>query len=89
VAALNADGDKLLELAVATDGGVFVVDHVAGTPRTFMPATTPVVPLPGLGLVAGDVNADGLDDLVFCDDAASEVYVYVASANQGTKGSSP
>jgi hypothetical protein len=89
VAALNADGDKLLELAVATDAGIFVVDHAAGTPRSFVATDLPVVTVPGRGLVAGDVDADGLDDLVFCDDEASEVYVYTANANKGTKGGGP
>jgi hypothetical protein len=71
-AALNADADRQLELALATDAGVLIAD-LAFDPTTGQPTgqLAGVLAGPPLGssdgqlrsLVLGDFDADGVDDL--------------------------
>jgi len=86
VAAINADADKQLELAVLTDSGVYIA-NLAATAHQFEPQLQLAVPVPGGGqIVSSDVNADGIDDLIFTDRSGS-VYVYMAQQNTlGNRG---
>jgi hypothetical protein len=84
IAALNADGDKQLELAVATYAGVYLFDlasNAAGASlRQFGPPVL-AVPQPARDILASDVNIDGLGDLVFNDPDGTQVFVYTAEPN--------
>jgi hypothetical protein len=70
VALVNADQDAAQEIAILTSGRVLIAKADPGT-RTILPAQ-PTITLDGEStrLLVGDINRDGLDDLV----AFPEVY---------------
>jgi hypothetical protein len=78
-AALNADEDKRMELAVLTDAGVYVTNFDDG--GAFDTPGAPVVFVTGRSLQAADVNADGLADLLFLDERGEQAFVYLAVPN--------
>jgi hypothetical protein len=64
VAALQADGDAALELAVLAAAGLWLVDvGAARDPRALVVAAEPAIAAAGDRLEAADASGDGLSDL--------------------------
>lgn len=85
VAALNADDDPRLELAVLTDRGVYLAKLDEN--GAFLPVSDPVIQAVGGGRIeAADVNADGLDDLLFQDASGLGLHVFLAVPNLTVQG---
>ena len=64
LAALQADADTGIELAVAAEGGVWIVDVGRGEdPRALVVPVDPAVAMLAERLEAADANGDGLADL--------------------------
>lgn len=77
--ALNVDGDPALEIVFLADQGVYVA-KLDGT--DYVVPEAPALPAYGLGpVLAEDVNADGLDDLLFRDASGVALHVFLSIPN--------
>jgi hypothetical protein len=87
VAALNLDQDPQLELAVATTAGVFAfhvqpdrsVQVMSASPLIAFDGSSGILAPPDPRIAAGDLDADGVTDLVVNDRGAVHVLLGVAT----------
>jgi hypothetical protein len=78
-AVINADADAAPEIAILASSGVFIADATAT--RSFEVGEPVVGELPGyVHLLVGDVDSDGLDDLL-CGDGYY-MFVFTSTPHQ-------
>ncbi len=79
-AVLNADGDVQKEIAILTDDAVYVADVGSNGDVALRPAPLANVPGGGYALAGGDVDGDGVDDLVLVPKSGDGFRVFKGEA---------
>jgi hypothetical protein len=69
--ALNTDRDPQREIALLTDGGVFIAHLADGA---FTVGNKAVLTATGNSIAAGDVNGDGVEDLAIVGAGVLQVF---------------